>query len=71
MFSPFFPELCNAGHFEVSVSLTKTYYLLQVLRSTTQQSCNDLNIFTLSVKYLAKKSLHTTFSGHLRNYDCN
>ena len=56
---------------EVYVSLTKISYLLQVLCSTTQQSCNDLNIFTLNVKYLAKISLHTTFSGHLRNYDCN
>ena len=36
---------CNAGHFEVFVSLTKIYYLLQVLCSTTQRSCNDLNIF--------------------------
>ena len=30
-----------------------------------------INIFTLNVKYLAKNSLHTTFSGDLRNYDRN
>lgn len=66
-----FPRTMQCRSFEVSVSLTKIYYLLQVLCSTTQRSCNDLNIFTLNVKYLAKNSLHTTFSGHLRNYDCN
>ena len=68
-----FPRTMLCRLFEVSARLTKMYYLLQVLWSTTctQWSCNDFNIFTLNVKYLDKNSLHTTFSGHLRNYDRN
>lgn len=65
------PKTMLCRSFEISASLTKMYYLLQVLWSTTQWSCSDFNIFTMNVKYLAKNSLHTTFLGHLRNYDPN
>ena len=53
-------RLCRS--FEVSVSVTKIYYLLQVAWSTTRYHEN----FPLNVKYLAKNSLHAT-SGHLRD----
>ena len=69
MFSSLYPELCYAGHLKcLSVKLKFIIYC----RSCGQQHSDHVNFnsFTLNVNYLAKNSLHPTFSGHLRNYDC-
>ena len=63
-----FPRTLQCRSFEVSGSLTEMYYLLQVLCSTTQRSCNDLNIFVLVTSHKfciyneAKQKLCTPFT---------
>ena len=76
-----FPRTMQCRSLEVSVSLTKMYYLLQVLCSTSQRSCNDLSIFTFLPKTVCTPPSQVTseimiatnwiYNSHVRHLQVN
>ena len=65
------PQTMRYRSFEVKCMCQFNQNLLFIASAQQHSDHVNFNIFTLNVKYLAKNSLHTTLSGHLRNYDCN